>query len=370
MLAIRDAPQTAFDGSGFTELRLRGLDSGAAGALLDSGGPMEPSVRAEVLRIAEGNPLALLELPRALAGRQPDGEPVQLTPALEDAFLARVHALPAPSQRLLLLAAADSTADPAVVLPAARHLGMAAGDIDAAEAAGLLRLTATEVSFRHPLVRSAVYQSAPFSERAQVHRALARTSDPDRRAWHRAAALAGPDDTVADALEESAARAQARSGFGAAAAALQRSASLTTDPGARARRLAAAAEAAWLAGRPAPAAVLLRQARELAAGPDVAADIEYTQALIELAGAAPADAYARLARAAATVEAVDPGRAQKLLLQAREAAVLSADPRPRPKSAAKPPIWPPRRRATRSPPHSSTASPAFSARTPTVPRRG
>jgi len=172
-----------------------------------------------------------------------------------------------------------------------------------------------------------VYQSAPFSERAQVHRALARTSDPDRRAWHRAAALAGPDDTVADALEESAVRARARSGFGAAAAALQRSASLTTDPGARARRLAAAAEAAWLAGRPAPAAVLLRQARELAAGPDVAADIEYTQALIEMAGAAPADAYARLARAAATVEAVDPGRAQKLLLQAREAAYLAADPR-------------------------------------------
>ena len=326
VLAIRDAPQTAFDGSGFTELRLRGLDSGAAGALLDSGGPMEPSVRAEVLRIAEGNPLALLELPRALAGQQPDGEPVRLTPALEDAFLARVHALPAPSQQLLLLAAADSTADPAVVLDAARHLGIQASAIDAAEAAGLLRLTATEVSFRHPLVRSAVYQSAPFSERAQVHRALARTADPDRRAWHQAAALAGPDDTVADALEESAARAQARSGHGAAAAALQRSASLTTDPGIRARRLAAAAEAAWLAGRPAPAASLLRQAREVAADPNVAADIEYTQALIEMAGAAPADAYARLTRAAATVAAADPGRAQKLLLQAREAAYLSAEP--------------------------------------------
>ena len=326
VLAIRDAPQTAFDESGFTELRLRGLDSGAAGALLDSGGPMEPSVRAEVLHIAEGNPLALLELPRALAGQQPDGEPVRLTPALEDAFLARVHALPAPSQRLLLLAAADSTADPAVVLDAARHLGIQASAIDAAEAAGLLRLTATEVSFRHPLVRSAVYQSAPFSERAQVHRALARTADPDRRAWHQAAAQAGPDDAVADALEASAKRARARSGFGAAAAALQRSASLTTDPGARARRFAAAAEAAWLAGRPAPAAALLRQAREVTADPNVAADIEYTQALIEMAGATPADAYARLTRAATTVAATDPGRAQKLLLQAREAAYLSAEP--------------------------------------------
>jgi DNA-binding CsgD family transcriptional regulator len=330
VLVVRDGPQTAFDGSGFTELCLRGLDTEAAGALVDSGGPLEPSMRSEVLRIADGNPLALLELPRALAsqppGGDPLGEPVPLTPALEDAFLARVRALPAPSQRLLLLAAADSTADPAVVLPAARQLDIQAGDIDAAEAAGLLRLTATEVSFRHPLVRSAVYQSAPFSERAQVHQALARTADPDRRAWHQAAALAGPDDTVADALEESATRARARSGFGAAAAALQRSASLTTDPATRSRRLAAAAEAAWLAGRPAPAASLLQQARELAADPKVAADIEYTQALIEMADATPADAYARLTRAAATVAAADPGRAQKLLLQAREAAWLSAEP--------------------------------------------
>jgi DNA-binding CsgD family transcriptional regulator len=330
VLAMRDGPQTAFDGAGFSELHLRGLDIRAAGALLDSSGPLEPSVRSEVLRIADGNPLALLELPRALASQPPGGEPageqVPLTPALEDPFLARVRALPTPSQLLLLLAAADSTADPAVVLPAARHLGIETGDIDAAKAAGLLRLTATEVSFRHPLVRSAVYQSAPFSERAQVHRALARTADPDRRAWHQAAALDGPDDTVADALEQSAVRARARSGY-AAAAALQRSASLTSDPGTRARRLAAAAEAAWLSGRPGPAAVLLRQAHELAADPGVAADIEYTQALIEMAGAVPADANARLTRAAATVAAADPGRAQKLVLQAREAAYLSADSR-------------------------------------------
>src|SRR6516225_4926884 len=141
VLAIRDGPQTAFDGAGFTELHLHGLDTEAAGALVDSGGPLEPSIRSGVLRIADGNPLALLELPRALAGQPPGGEPLgepvaltrALTPALEDAFLARVRALPAPSQLLLLLAAADRTADPAVVLPAARHLGVAAGDIDAAE---------------------------------------------------------------------------------------------------------------------------------------------------------------------------------------------------------------------------------------------
>jgi hypothetical protein len=105
VLAISDAPQTTFDGSGFTELQLGGLDAEAAGALLDSGGPLEPGVRAEVLRIAQGNPLALLELPHALAGQQPGGqpldEPVPLTPALEDAFLARVRVLPGPGAKRL-----------------------------------------------------------------------------------------------------------------------------------------------------------------------------------------------------------------------------------------------------------------------------
>src|SRR5262249_59759631 len=123
VLAIRDGSQTAFDGAGFTELHLRGLDTEAAGALVDSRGPLEPGMRSEVLRIADGNPLALLELPRALAGQplggEPLGEPVPLTPALEDAFLARVRALPAPSQRLLLLAPPDSPPHPPLLLPPA-----------------------------------------------------------------------------------------------------------------------------------------------------------------------------------------------------------------------------------------------------------
>jgi DNA-binding CsgD family transcriptional regulator len=330
VLAVRDGPAEGFDAAASRELPLGGLDPEAAEALLrERAGQLEANLRAQILQIAQGNPLALLELPLAAASgpltSDPIGEQLPLTPALEDAFAARARSLPPASQRLLLLAAADSTADPAVVLAAAGQSGITARDIDAAEAAGLLRITTAAVSFRHPLVRSAIYQSAPFSERAHAHSLLARTTDPDRRAWHQAAAIAGPDDTIADALADSAQRARARGGFGAAAAALQRASSLTTDPGIRARRLAAGAEAAWLAGRPAPAASMLHAARGLPADPTVLADIEYVQALIEIADVTPADACLRLTAAAGAVTPGDPARAQKLLLQAREAAVLSAD---------------------------------------------
>jgi DNA-binding CsgD family transcriptional regulator len=329
VLATREEEMTQGpDLSGFRELHLGGLSPEAARALLEerAGEPLEDDVRDQVLYLARGNPLALLELPLALTSEQLSGsEPLPLTPVLEDAFLARARVLPPGSQRLLLLAAADTTGDPAVVLGAARQLGISTGDIDAAAAAGLLRLGANEVSFRHPLVRSATYESAPFSERSAAHRAPAHTPDPERRAWHQAAAIAGPDDGAADALADSAERASVRGGFGAAAAALRRAAALTTDPRRRARRLAGAAEAAWLAGRPASSMSMLHEARRLAADPGVLADMDYVQALIEIADATPADAFRRLVRAADGITATDPGRAQKLLLQAREAAVLSAD---------------------------------------------
>jgi len=333
VFAIRDGDSLAIDTAGFRELRLGSLGREAAEALLsDRGGAqLKADVRARILEMAQGNPLALLELPLGPGSEQllgPFGTPMPLTPALEDAFLARARGLsPASQLLLLLLAAADDAGDRACVLGAAAQLGIGAAEVEAAEATGLLRVTTDRVSFRHPLVRSAVYASAPFSERAAVHEALSRTPDPDRRAWHQAAALAGPDDTVADALEDSAQRARARSGFAAAAAALRRASSLTTDPRQRARRLAAAAEAAWLAGRPASSTALLHEARGLPAPAEVIADLDYIQALIEIADATPADAYLRLTRAAGKIAGTDPARAHKLLLQAREAAVLSADTR-------------------------------------------
>jgi len=173
VFATRDGDTPAIDTAGFRELRLGSLGREAAEALLsDRGGAeLKDDVRARILEMAQGNPLALLELPLSPGGEQllgPFGTPIPLTPALEDAFLARARGLSPASQRLLLLAAADDTGDRACVLGAAAQLGIGAAEVEAAEATGLLRVTTDRVNFRHPLVRSAVYASAPFSERAAV----------------------------------------------------------------------------------------------------------------------------------------------------------------------------------------------------------
>ena len=285
LLAVREGQSRAFDPGGLPELHLRGLDAQAANAQLAqrTGEALPPQLCDRLVDLARGNPLALLELPLALSeaqrtGAEPVGEDVPLTPVIEDAFLARVRMLPAGSQTLLLIAAADDTADPRTVLDAARRMGIGAAAAEAAEAAGLLRIAPDAVLFRHPLVRSAVYATASFAQRAAVHRSLAETPDADQRAWHQAAALAGPDDGVADALERSAERARARGGHGAAAAALEQASLITADPRRRARRLSAAAEAAWLAGRTLASLRLIGQARRLPADPQVTADIEYDRA--------------------------------------------------------------------------------------------
>src|SRR5258705_148795 len=148
-------------------------------------------------------------------------------------FRRRFAALPEPTMRLLLLAAADPTGDPALLWRAADGLGISAAEAAPAEIDGLLTV-GDRVTFRHPLVRSAIYQAAPVAERRRAHLALAEATDPgadpDRRAWHRARAAAGPDEEIAAELERSAGRAQARGGLAAAAEFLERSAALTLEP--------------------------------------------------------------------------------------------------------------------------------------------
>src|SRR5262249_14497805 len=155
---------------------------------------------------------------------------------IEQSYIRRVEALPDDARELLLVAAAEPTGDPVLLLRASERLGITAS---AGATDGLLEL-GERVTFRHPLVRSAVYRSADGSERRAVHRTLAeatdRDVDPDRRAWHLAAAAAGPDEEVASELERSAGRAQARGGLAAAAAFLQRAVALTGDPARRADR--------------------------------------------------------------------------------------------------------------------------------------
>ena len=246
------------DLAGLPELALGGLRDADARALLDSvlPGLLDTRVRDQLVAETQGNPLALLELPRGLTPAQLAGGfgmpgTVPLAGSIEDSFRRRVGALPDQARQLLLLAAADPTGDPALVWRAAERLGIGTEAAGPAAEADLAEF-GTRVRFRHPLVRSAVYQSAPARDRQQVHRALADVTDarldPDRRAWHRAQAAPGPDEDVAAELERSASRAQARGGLGAAAAFLRQAAMLTLDPVRRAGWALAAARLKIQAG--------------------------------------------------------------------------------------------------------------------------
>lgn len=248
LMAATDETQV----SGFDVVTLGPLDPVAAAALLDAQ-PTAPTgrLRAHILEQAAGNPLALIELPRGGY----DDEIVPLTDRLERLYAADLEKLPEETRAALLLAAAD-TAD---VAPARPFEALAP-----AEEAGLIRITGGQAHFRHPLVRSAVYHSAPLAARLEAHRTLAGglSGEPDRRAWHLAAAATGPDESVAVALEATAARARDRGGHGAAAAALQRSAELSSMPADRARRLLAAAEAAAGSGQAAWVEQLVDEVRD------------------------------------------------------------------------------------------------------------
>ena len=240
------------------ELPVGPLQDGDARALLASAipGRMDEAVLNRIIAEAQGNPLALLELPRswtpaALAGGFGMPDSVSVSGRIEESFRRRLAPIPEQCRLLMLVAAAEPAGDPVPVWNAAESLGIPADAAAPARQAGLLEL-GTQVWFRHPLVRSVVYRDATPSDRRLVHGALAEATDPteypDRRAWHLAAAAAGPDEAVASELERSASRAQARGGLAAAAAFLQRAVTLTDDPARRADRALAAAQASLGAG--------------------------------------------------------------------------------------------------------------------------
>jgi len=245
--------------SGLSELTLTGLREADARELLDGvlTVPIAMEVRDQIVAETRGNPLALLELPRALTPAELAGGfglagTVLLSGSLEDSFRRRVEALPDQTRLLLLLAAADPSGDAALVWRAAGRLGISAEAAGSAAEAGLAEF-AVRVRFRHPLVRSAVYRPAPDEDRRLVHGALADSIDPeldpDRRAWHRAMAAPGPDAEVAAELERSADRARGRGGLAAAAALLDRAVMLTLDPAQHAGRALAAARIKAQAGQ-------------------------------------------------------------------------------------------------------------------------
>jgi DNA-binding CsgD family transcriptional regulator len=241
---------------GLPELVVRGLRDGDAQELLSSviGGPLDERVRDRIVAETRGNPLALLELPRAVPG-VPGVPGLSELPGLpgriEDSFRGRLEVLPAATRRLMLVAAAEPAGDPALMWRAAERVGIGLEALAPAADAGLLTI-GERVTFRHPLVRSAAYRAASPADRRAAHQALADATDPqadpDRWAWHRAQATLGPDEDVAAELERSASRAEARGGLAAAAAFLERAAALTLDPARRAERALAAAQASYQSG--------------------------------------------------------------------------------------------------------------------------
>ena len=312
------------------ELEVKGLPERYARALLDAAltGPLDARVREQIVAETRGNPLALLELPHAatpahLAGGF--GLPGALPGRIEDSFRLRVHALPAQARRLLLLAAADPTGDPVLVWRAASRLGIGTQAAGPAAEAGLAEFSA-RVRFRHPLVRSAVYQAAPAADRQEVHRALADATDPqadpDRRAWHRAQAAAGPDEEVAAELDDSAGRAQARGGLAAAAAFLERAAQLTPDPARRAGRTLAAAQALQ-AGAFGKALELLATAEAGPLDELQGARADWLRGQIAFASGPGSDAPPLLLKAARRLEPLDPGLARETYLDAWQAALFA-----------------------------------------------
>ncbi|MDA0172513.1 AAA family ATPase [Solirubrobacter taibaiensis] len=267
LAAVRDGYPSALADAGLPEHRLRALDEPTADALLNAVAPgLEPSARDRVLREAAGNPLALLELP-ALAGVPDDGSSLSgglpLTDRLERAFAARVSDLPE-ATRLVVLVAALSDGDAASeILQAAGAVAGTALDLGAAEPAAdaaLIELDVNSIRFRHPLVRSAVRQSAGVQQRRRVHEALAATldADPDRRVWHRAALMTGTHEAVARELEAAGLRARRRDAIDVAVTALRRAVQLSA-PEHRAHRMLATAELAYERGRPDMARAMVRE---------------------------------------------------------------------------------------------------------------
>ena len=333
VVAVRE-PTAASDFDGLSELRLQGLPERDARSLLRRvvTGRLDSHVVDRIVGETAGNPLALLELPgRMTAAELAGGFEVPLAgelPAqIEHHYIRRIRQLPEPTQRLMLLAAAEPVGDAPLVLRAGRRLGIETDALAPAEAAQLLHI-GTSVRFRHPLVRSAVYRAAPPGSRQRAHEALAEVSDPDsdadRRAWHRALAASGPDEDVAADLERSAARAQARGGAAATAAFLDRAVALTPDPTRRRERALAAAQASIHAGAFTTARRLLAMAD---AGPledFQRAQVDLLRAQLAFVSSRGTDATPLLLAAARRLEPLDIGIARETYVDAFSAALFGA----------------------------------------------
>jgi DNA-binding CsgD family transcriptional regulator len=334
MVAVREAPEhdsPAF--AGIPSLMVRGLDDADSRALLQSTvrTPIDEAVRDRLVAEARGNPLALLELPRTAAATHLvsslavlDG--VSAPRRVEEAYLQRASRLPADTQLMLLLAAADATADSTRLWAAAAHLGIPIDAAHPAEEAGLLDID-TQVRFRHPLARSAVYAAAAVDDRRRVHDALARVIDPDldpdRQAWHCAKAVAGSDEGVAAKSVAAAHRALARGAMADAAALLARGTELTPDAGVRSERALLAAQALYEAGSSDEALRLLAVAESGPLGALQTARAGLCRAMISFELTHSGDAPEQMVAAAVALGTLDAAVSRETYLVALDSAIIT-----------------------------------------------
>ena len=312
-------------------LELGGLGAAAALALIEQRSGTAPSASVAGRLVAEtgGNPLALAELAQALDAAALRGEvmlpdPLPLADGAEAAFLERARLLPESTRAVLLLTALEPAADLATLMRA----GAGRDDLEAAAQERLMRLEAGGAVFAHPLVRSAVAAGATDAQRQGAHLALAAALpelESERRAWHAAAAALEPDEELAGELEVLARRARERSGNAAAQAALTRAAELTADPGRRGRRLVAAADAAWHAGRAPEALALIESAAPLAEGSRERAHAARLRGIITLRTGSLDDAHRLLMDAARETAEIDADVAYRLVGEAANAGGLAGD---------------------------------------------
>ena len=335
VFAARQGEAAAFAATGLPDIVLAGLDGDSASALLHErvGEPPDAALVRRLIAETGGNPLALTELSVSLTGDELTGraavpDAIPLTTRLQTVFADRVRRLPPDTRRALLLAAAEPTGDTSLFLQAGAALGLTSAALEPAETAQLVATVSGRIEFRHPLVRSAIYQGATLHERRQAHRALADRLDgsdqADRRTWHLAAATPGADEQVAAELAQVGERARTRGGWVSAAAAFERAAEVSADPALRARRLLTAAQAAWRGGRGDRARALLERIDVAELGAGETSDVAHVQGMVELATGTPGAAYAILSDAR-TMDTADIGRTLRRLADAGNAASIGGD---------------------------------------------
>jgi DNA-binding CsgD family transcriptional regulator len=332
ILAVRDG-ERPFTAAGVDDITLPRLDRTDSAQLLATVRTLPNEIADRVLAESGGNPLAIVELAANAGDAGPLPAPVAPLPALgrlDEHFRRQIRGLPERTRLALLLAAADHGTELRSFSAAAQRLGVGAADLEPAERTRLVQVSADAVRFRHPLIRAAAYQDAPYAQRLAAHEALAGAlSDPrdaDRRAWHVAAAASGTDDEAAAELERASERAMDRGGPAAAARALERAAQLTTDRAVRARRLVAAARAAYDGGQLDRAAGLAAAGAALTEQPGETAEAAWVRAQVAYERSSPAEASRLSLDAAAPILTVDPDRAVSVLTEATYCARDAGDP--------------------------------------------